>query len=849
MAGTDTVRGIGYQQAQAVLIALDLLSDEKAALLRVEGVADIIDVELLTEAGEVVHGKQIKTRLEEYTWGKAELVGILRRWAALKPRVDATFEFLTDGRLGSTGEEVRSALWNAAHGDRGDLATLLGVGRDSVVCVAASRASIRTDPAKVSALLSRADRQLASMLPPARTRSDKLEQARSGVDSLFRLLLDRAGQNDKDDRLLSRQELAEAAGVVLELATRHWEVDYVERYCTTIEGAPLGEVIPVAVRRMDLWPAGPPSDDAEAIDRQLEEVLEHRVALITGRTGAGKSTAASLMSRLGAQARSPVVLAHAESYIAGHLSALVADAIGSALEEDVTSSVGHEALSDDSTTLVIDGVSEVPHSVRQSLANDLAPLTSSGRGCRLVLIGRDVAALRAALPTSSAPAVYVVAPLTEQGQLDLARRLASEREAENVLDAIHSAIGEGVENPLLLTMALSVSAGDGEFNTRASLYDAFLGMMAARSGTPAIEFVAAVLGVVFAGLLDDERRYADAFEWRTRLSDAIGVVGDSVGPQFLEGVEEGCARAGLAVPIDFTGTMVPLHDSFADYLAGKAHARGLVDLPVHLTPTDEQRVLFAAECGGVTPALARHAIRELPFLTPRLASHDRRQLTASNLDHAAELLAVLLPPAAASGIAACDVGDGRVVVMLDDHTRWLASGDAKALMARSTGVVLRHASPLRVVAELWRNWIDSSLVARRGIGSPRPDSQESAESILRTHAEETARLMPDFIRAVSPAGAEASLMDAIGPTGILAVVFPIDTGPRGESWPVTFAHADAVDVRRAKSGESPEDEWTQLGARSSVEYLTRDSFEWAAIRRVRAAINALTAPRWLDEPS
>ncbi|GAA2658125.1 hypothetical protein GCM10010307_73590 [Streptomyces vastus] len=40
-------------------------------------------------------------------------------------------------------------------------------------------------------------------------------------------------------------------------------------------------------------------------------------------------------------------------------------------------------------------------------------------------------------------------------------------------------------------------------------------------------------------------------------------------------------------------TVVPLHDSFADYLAGDAHARGRAPLPRSLSPGDEQRLLSA----------------------------------------------------------------------------------------------------------------------------------------------------------------------------------------------------------------------------------------------------------------
>src|SRR6266487_1253160 len=98
MAGVDTVRGIAFQPA------LDVLDDPDLGSMRVEGLDDVVDIEVFAADGSLRMAKQAKVRAEEYTWGKAELVAVLRRWAALPDAVHASFEFVTDGRLGTTGQ-------------------------------------------------------------------------------------------------------------------------------------------------------------------------------------------------------------------------------------------------------------------------------------------------------------------------------------------------------------------------------------------------------------------------------------------------------------------------------------------------------------------------------------------------------------------------------------------------------------------------------------------------------------------------------------------------------------------------------------------------------------------------
>jgi hypothetical protein len=109
----DTVRGIAFQHAHAVLAALDVLDDDALGSVRVEGTDDILDIEVFGADGSLRTGKQVKTRRPEYSWGRAELAEVFARWAALPGAASASFEFITDGRLGPTGQQfadVRDGL-------------------------------------------------------------------------------------------------------------------------------------------------------------------------------------------------------------------------------------------------------------------------------------------------------------------------------------------------------------------------------------------------------------------------------------------------------------------------------------------------------------------------------------------------------------------------------------------------------------------------------------------------------------------------------------------------------------------------------------------------------------------
>lgn len=415
MSGVDTYRGIAYQHAQAVLCALDVLESDALAAIRVEGADDVIDIELLDLHGRVAVGKQAKVRSDGYTWAKADLIGLLRRWAAIDAPGGASFQFVTDGRLGPSGEEVRDALTKAAAGHRGPLAHLLGEEPDGDIVRRAARATIVQDPGGLGALLARADQQVMALLPAARSAADAREQAKSAVDALFRLLLDRACQPDSADRVVSRYEICAALGIPPSaVAVVPWAGEMRDQYLAAVVARGPAAAVPVRLRAEE----SPSGAGEVGVDVLLGDGLAPTA--VAGRTGAGKSTGARELRATGAAQGRVVVVAHAETYIPGRVDALVADAVADVLGRDVPTLTGRQVLAEPGTVVVIDGVSEIPEPVRAALAEDLRTPVATGRGARLVLLGRGLAAVRSVFPASSTPSQFRMEPFGRERRKALA---------------------------------------------------------------------------------------------------------------------------------------------------------------------------------------------------------------------------------------------------------------------------------------------------------------------------------------------------------------------------------------------------------------------------------------------
>jgi hypothetical protein len=485
MGGVETVRGIGYQHAHAVLCALDVLADDALGAIRVEGTADVMDIEIHNTQGAVVLAKQVKIRSSGYSWGQKELLDIMRAWAGLKIASGADFEFLTDGRLGPTGEKVRRALDAASSEQYSELAELLGVAEASPICLTLKRARIRQDVTGVEMVLLAAEREVRAWLTDSRNDADADEQARQAVDRLFRLLSVRAGEADPAARVVPRDEIAETLG-----GLTHVEVS--DRWPGTLRNiytaaAAQSEEILISPRLADLDLGYSPgrlgfagSEERQTSDGTfpLDDLLTKTgPSILAGPTGSGKSSATRLLRTEAAAAGFVVLVGHAETYVPGRLDALAADALGSVVRKQLPAITGRQVLNDPQVLVVVDGVSEVPLEVREALRDELRASVAAYRGARVLLVGRDAAALMSALPISTATRRYHLAAWNSLDRREAIRRTVLD---EHMTDDFASAIaarverplGDAANNPMLFTMALQLINDGVPFNDRGSLYQA-----------------------------------------------------------------------------------------------------------------------------------------------------------------------------------------------------------------------------------------------------------------------------------------------------------------------------------------------------------------------------------------
>lgn len=850
MGGADTVRGISYQHAHAVLAALDVLADPDLAAIRVEGLHDVVDIELHDHAGHVRLGLQIKIRDDAYTWGRAELISVLRRWANLDDAQDARFQFLTDGRLGLTGETVEQALSNAAAGDFVAIAELMDLQVSDPACAVLARCEIRQEPTGVEPILYEAQREVLTFLDLGGVKADRDAAAASVVDHLYRFLSVRAGCADPAERLVTSEELlAIVGGTAAVLRSDRWSLPLAAEY---VQAVPRPASDPVIPRLVPLPIAATEQQEAVEPDRLT---IDGKCSLLAGPTGSGKSTTAELVRARAGAGGTAVVLVHAEAYVASRLPSLVAAGLSEVVGRDLPTSTGRQALVDPDVTIVIDGVSEIPHQTREALAAELRPHTASGVGARILLVGRDLLSLAAVVSTHAPVRRYLVKSFDQDAQLALAELVLAGGAVppDDALRQTQHALGDAAGNPMLLTMALQQINDGQSFRDQVSLYAGAVEQMAVRTATPNVSIVSAALAVVFSGLLDEGRRYASPYEWSRRVAQAcerLGEVGVTADPAI---VIEAAERCGLISQLGSSQYLAPVHDSFADYLAGWALAEQLVGLRRPLERSDEQRLLFAAGVGGVETPLASACTEDLPFLGVRLSAHDRR---ACDPDELGEIVCRLLPEGADIGARLWHAGD-RIVASLipGEGTAWVGESEGRDLMRRwPTAVVEPPQGPLAVAVRVWRLFLRQQLSeSRRGVGRPPPEAAADAAEAVAAHTAQTGEALERLVRGAFSTLEAEEVLRVVGPRGIEAVVHVSEYLEERGDYAIVYRPSTTVEVRVASAAEQQELEgggWTTLlgqdrAGHTSVGVLLGRTPAAAAVAQVRKAVGELTGVQWL----
>lgn len=851
MGGVDNVRGVNYQHAHAILGSLDLLDDFGLGSMRVEADNDVVDIELYGEPDErssngspLLRAAQVKSRSAPYTWARAELLAVFRRWAALPEASAAAFDLVTNGALGPSGQSVVEALEAARKGDLKPIAQFLDLSETDEITKVMPRVRVRFGASGPEELLLEAEREVRSLLPGRRGQADLKEESEAAVNRLFRLVALKSGCHDPLSRVILPGDVLAAIGsdAAVAKADRWREASRDEYVKGLVTHYSRDEQVPLVIPSFV-------SDNGPERALSLEGMLHGGLTTVLfGSTGSGKSTALSLLRNLAAQENAPLVLCNVEGYVEGRLDALVADAIGAELSRNVSRIVGRQALSDRSAIIALDGVSEVPRNIRDALAEELRPHLCGGGGARFVLAGRNPGTVAEILPAQSPSNRVFVSAFDRTAQLRIARAVlfasssgqSSKDEVERVCSRVvaqaAAALGDAVGNPLLLTFAVRLVASGVSFTNRANLYSLTIDQLAHRGNASEVRIACAALGIVFSRLLDEGRRYANPLEWHRLITEAARQLADSGLDVDARSIQRSLDRSGLVSAIvthvGRTELRGAIHDSFADYLAGTAIAGGFCDTPVRPTPDDEQRLLFATEIMGVSAALGLNVAQTIPFALVRISAFDSRPTSPESKEEIEALVSQVLPP------------DFEMNVAL-----WISRGHTFAKLStridqaepREQMVVVEPVEgPTAVAVRLWQAWLRYVLRPSRSLAPPLPGTVGKAVQQLTAHSKEVIGLLDQTVRKAVPPQAFDSVMRLLEPAGITAYVGHSDVDGRPE---YLVSYLRSPDVRIEVDGQT-ESRWPAMNT-SSVESITAQSPARDAAGRIAAAINEITTRNWV----
>lgn len=880
MSGVDTVRGINYQHCQAILTALDVAADDSVLGIRVEGAVDALDLEVIAEgpggAGRVVvRGLQMKSRLRPHRWAQAELLAIVRRWAELPVSADSEFFLLPDGVLGPSGCTVAAALDQARDGEYDAVAELLGVDVGDPLCAVMARARVVSEPGSVEALLLSAEVEVQALLGTGPTHPDAEQNAGDRVNELFRVISTRSGRPAPDDRFISRDEIVATIGGVAQLAEAdRWTGSLAAEYLAV-----------VALEKIDDLVAPTLSAGWQDSPIRVEDLGSvYGPLLVAGRTGSGKSALARLWRRVAAGAGEKVVVCHAEAYLAQQFDRPVADAVGNAVGRTLPRVVGRQVLGDPSVTVVLDGVSEIPVQVRSELAGELRTHLAGAHGARMVEVGRDEGVCATVFPASLTVQRLYPSAFGRPERLALTAKMLGEpessaaselvavdgvepaaeaglggggaedfpRRCHEALAQVEHAFDDAAGNPMLLELALHLVAGGVRFTDRASVYELSVSRMADRANAGDVRIAVAVLGVLFAELLNEGRRYANPLEWERMVASAAAFLEKRGVATDVAAVREAVARSGLVnaviTGIGHTALRVPVHDSFADYFAARAHADGLVPLPETLLENDENRLWLSSQMQMLSDSDVLAVAEQMPFSLVRVSESDYNTIREKTPRMVAALLNAVLPDKTDVEVTMWQTPNGKTAAQTGTAvTGWVDLTQAPSIFVGTTVIAEDDDGPTAAAVRLWRLILKQRLRRDHQLQPRNPQSRQEACNQLSAHCREVVTAATAILTEVAPPGAVDRLKEIVGPLGMTGVVYERqgrELGP--DKWPVRYRHTEAVDlVAASDSSPPPEDRSGDYSAWSDVESQVSTSPEATAARAIGEAVNKLTRNHWL----
>ncbi|MEE6169863.1 MULTISPECIES: ATP-binding protein [unclassified Mycolicibacterium] len=848
MGGVEASAGFAYQHAQAVQMALTIAPDPNLHAIRVEAENDIIDVEIRAQNGSLVKGSQLKLRNQSDTWGQQELIDELVRWSGMAAKnPTATYEFVTDGRLGPTGVKVRDALEKAASGDLHDIHQLIA-GKTKDVAVSddsLTRASIRAEGLAYSDLIDLAQARARALLPNVTSAAEAEERGRWVVLELVNMVTERSGLPDDSARLITRDEvLALLATPQDHIPSTQWDAALKSRFCASVLAHTVGSPVELACRPDVAIGAGSPAEP------QLLEnwAQQGAVRLLAGASGSGKSTVALDMQHRGAERGAVVIVVRAEDYIPGRLAALVAGGLNRHSFIGAHPAVGTAALADPDVVIAVDGVTEIPAETRDDLEDELKEFLTADRRADLVLIGRGVTAMRAMLTRATATTDLVVSPMSEDEQCrivesfyqvdtDTARWLV--RQVDHVMHDV-------VSNPLMLLLGSKAIALHGAASSPASIFQTVISDIAEQCGYPDASVLVAGLGMAYSSLLDGQKRYCDTLSWGALLTQSAQRLTDAGHLVTVRRLREFGAETGIVRSAPFD-TVRPMHDSFADFLSAVALSRSLAELPDQLGEHDRARARFLAQLSGVGVELANLLTRNLPFTAVNVTPYEGRSPEETWADETKRYLDNLLPTTEdRPDVAYWQDNKGRVVATVGAGIEgWLgnAAPDRAVFESGWTFPLSDGQGPLTVAVRIWHRWLDQHLTAPAYSGVPVPQTLQESRAMLAAHSTALLQQRLDL----------SSRMELAGPDG--------EALAEAATQRIQFAMSDRhVDEERDRGvwfrelGELPAGEEVLVGELSDPVGWTGhgrvDSFVTigpgqSASRDLQQIINAMVGRTWL----
>lgn len=859
--GADTARGITFQSAQAVVACIDLLESPNAETLHVEGREDIVDFELRATEGMRLRVCQAKTRIEPYTWAPADIVAIIRQWQALPDADTAEFEFLTDGSAGpelanDMQPTLRRARETGLTAEDEKYLKSKGLAPDAPLL---ARVTVASRQPSGDALFERATLRLIRLLELVSL--GNRERAVALANELFRLVSIRSGLPNADDRVVTRQELAEVVDVPLDVidAAQLWDPTTRSSYIESLRSQPPHpSFVALEAERVSLQPDAlalvvreqPEQGDGASLQIPASSALDELPgAVISGPAGAGKTTTVELLVPTALDRDLVPVVLSVEGFEVGSLKRLVREALERVLGYRLAPAAPDGFLAGEGATVLLDGAGELDAESRTALARDVRDALSEHEGLRVLLTARNPAALR----TLRFPS-FVLQGLGRELRRRIASTLLDAETEEHVRD-VEARLGSVVANPLLFVMAVGLASQGVHADSRAELFEAFVDGLGGRAETEApSELAMAVLRDVCFALREREVYATDRWTWLQLSADALGRLAEAklfeTDANSAETVLLELQQAGL-VRVLLSGMLSLPHDLFCDYFAAEAMRLQQRSLPAALGAGLEEAAVFLAERGSLSaddalkvcsnPIAAARAAAASPLGTV-VADVEVSALYSALVEHFGEQERQALSP---SEVRSAALEDGLYVFVASPAFLRVKGVEDDAADARRVAKLPSNGGPLAAAVALWLADLRTVLAdTDRGDLQPIPATREQIPDAL-TAAFHERRTRVDALMARACPGLSDRVRSELGMGGFRALLadpitrtMPIGGGQELTLHPMTYTfNAPDVDVRLAE--EADEEFVGAPSAATGAEDWLQEAPTQAALNDVRKALDRL----------